>query len=77
MNMADVIESTADGDCDISGAGGVGKPVTASPRSLARTRNTIQRFLENCPDDFTVFELKRAFEEMMEFEMRESAGAAH
>jgi hypothetical protein len=76
MNMADVIESTADGDCDVHGAG-LGKPVTASPRSLTRTRNTIQRFLENCPDDFTVFELKRELEQLTEFEMRESARAAH
>ena len=75
MNMADVIESTADGECDVLGPI-TGKPVTASPRSLARTRNTIKRFLENCPDDFTVFELKRELEQA-EFEMRESARAAH
>jgi len=62
MEIADIIEATADGLEDVHG-GGIGKRATSSPRGLARTRATIARFLANCPDDITVFELRRALEE--------------
>ena len=37
---------------------------TASDRSVARTRATIARFLENAPAELTVLEMRQMLEEM-------------
>lgn len=60
MDIADAIEAAAGDRAD---------QISASPsrqdvaeRSVSRARAMIARFLEACPDDYTVFELKELLE---------------
>lgn len=64
--MADVLYATADSGADVD-ALARGRRVTPSDCRIADTRRTIERFLENCPDDLTVMELRRELDELVVF----------
>ncbi|MBR0855466.1 hypothetical protein [Bradyrhizobium liaoningense] len=56
MDIDDAIEAAA-GDRDDQISADPSRAVSAE-RGIARARATIVRFLDACPDEFTVFELK-------------------
>lgn len=59
MDIADVLYATA-------GAGALvrGSRVTPTEDRIADIRRTVERFLQNCPDDYSVMELRRAIEDL-------------
>lgn len=60
MDIADAIEAAAGDRADQISA----DPTRHIPaeRCISRARATIARFLDACPDDYTVFELKELLE---------------
>ena len=63
MDIDDAIEATAGaGDREISMFSKLERAV-ASEQRVKRTRQTIVRFLQNVPDDLTVFELREMLEQ--------------
>lgn len=61
MDIEDAIEAAA-GDRDDQISANPSRHVSAE-RGISRARATIARFLDACPEDYTVFELKELLEQ--------------
>jgi hypothetical protein len=57
FDVAEAIETAAERHDSVQRA-------TPSPRQIARARSIIQRFLDNCPEDMAVLDLRRAVEDL-------------
>lgn len=64
MDIADAIYAAAQwGDPSLSALSGASR-VTPSDKRIAATLQAVKGFLDNCPDDITVMELRRELEEL-------------